>query len=60
VRADPRLADTRIVCMSGFLDGSDAEALRSAGIDDFVKKPLDLLDLKRRIERLLPRRTAGG
>lgn len=53
VRGDPALATTRILCMSGFVTEEESVRLLSEGIDDFVRKPLDLLDMQRRVIRLL-------
>lgn len=54
VRSDPALAGLRIVCMSGFLAGPAVERVLREGVDAFVAKPLDLAELSRRIESLLP------
>lgn len=53
IRSNPSLSRTRILCMSGFVTADQAETLLREGIDDFVKKPLDLLDMQRRVIRLL-------
>lgn len=53
IRSNPELARTRILCMSGIVDEVQAKELLSRGIDDFVRKPFDLVDVKRRIVRLL-------
>lgn len=53
VREHEELKDTKIVCMSGFLDGSDVEELKVHGVDDFLPKPLDLDELGRRLKRHL-------
>lgn len=53
VRGEPTLKDTKILCMSGFLSEEAAGAvIGEGGIDDFIRKPLDLMDLRRRVLRL--------
>jgi excisionase family DNA binding protein len=53
VRANPQLGNVKIVCMSGFLTQEQGAALVSHGVDDFVRKPIDLKDLRQRIFSLL-------
>jgi len=53
VRTHEELKETRIVCMSGFLDESNLEQLRAEGVDDFLKKPLDLVRLGERLKEHL-------
>lgn len=53
LRADPQLRNVKIVCMSGFLTQEQGDALVSHGVDDFVRKPLDLKALRQRIFALL-------
>ncbi|MBI4880636.1 MAG: response regulator [Planctomycetes bacterium] len=53
VRANPALAQTKILCMSGYLDDDQIEEVLEQGIDDFIKKPLDLQDVHQRVLRLL-------
>lgn len=53
IRSNPALSRTRILCMSGFVTAEEAEKLLREGIDDFVKKPLDLIDMQQRVIRLL-------
>ncbi len=53
IRSNAALSRTRILCMSGFVSEDESKALLAQGIDDFVKKPLDLLDLQQRVVRLL-------
>lgn len=52
VRANPHLAGVRILCMSGFLEEARVAEVLREGIDDFVRKPLDLKDLQARVFRL--------
>lgn len=53
IRSNPALSRTRILCMSGFVTAEESEKLLREGIDDFVKKPLDLIDMQQRVIRLL-------
>lgn len=53
VREHEELRETKIVCMSGFLDGSNLDELRDQGVDDFFPKPLDLEALGRRLKQHL-------
>lgn len=61
VRQTPELAGTRVLCVSGVVEEAEVDRLRAAGADDFLKKPFDLNELVRRIERLLelPSRVGG-
>ena len=49
-RTHEELKEMRIVCMSGFLDESNLEQIRAEGVDDFLKKPLDLARLGERLK----------
>lgn len=42
VRADPQLARTRIIAMTGSGREDDREAAREAGFDQYLLKPIDL------------------
>jgi CheY-like chemotaxis protein len=53
VRSDPALKRTRILCMSGYLTSEQAEAVLHQGVDDFIAKPIDLPDLRRRVLKLV-------
>ncbi len=53
VRASKTMPDTRILCISGVVESAEIERLRSAGADDFLKKPFDLAEMIARIESLL-------
>ncbi len=53
IRSDPQLAYTRIIIVSGAVDPSEIAALKSAGADDFVKKPFDVDVLINRMIELL-------
>lgn len=52
VRAEPTLEGMKILCMSGFLTAPMVDEVIEQGIDDFIPKPLDLIELRRRILRL--------
>jgi two-component system response regulator RpaA len=53
IRSNPRLARTRILCMSGYVTEEESAALFAEGVDDFVRKPLDFMDVQKRVLRLL-------
>lgn len=53
VRANPDLADTKIIIVSGVIDGKDVERLLSDGADEFIQKPFDVNHLIDRICVLL-------
>lgn len=53
VRSDPQLAHTRIIIVSGAVDPAEVETLKSAGADEFVKKPFDVDELITRMMELL-------
>ena len=53
VRAHPDLKGLKILCMSGYLKDSEVEGVLAAGVDDFIRKPMDLQDLRGRVFRLL-------
>ena len=54
VRADPALADTRVVLLSARADGGDRAAGQAAGADEYLTKPFSPLQLLETIDRLLP------
>ncbi len=47
------LARMKILCMSGYLRESDVAEVLGQGVDDFIRKPMDLPDLLGRVYRLL-------
>lgn len=53
VRSSQTMPDTRILCMSGVVESAEVEMLKSAGADDFLKKPFDLREMITKIETLL-------
>ena len=58
VRGDPSLSDIKIICISGLIEEDKVEELRRAGADDFLRKPLDVDELVRRVCKLLDLETA--
>lgn len=53
VRSSETMPNTRILCVSGVVESAEVEMLKSAGADDFLKKPFDLREMITRIESLL-------
>ena len=53
IRADPTMADIKIICISGLIEDDKIAELKSSGADDFLSKPLDIDELIRRVCRLL-------
>ena len=53
IRADPTMADIKIICISGLIEEDKIAELRTSGADDFLHKPLDIDELIRRVCRLL-------
>jgi len=53
VRKDPTMADIKIICISGLVEEEKIAELHEAGADDFLHKPLDIDELKRRVCALL-------
>jgi two-component system OmpR family response regulator len=53
IRKDANLAGTKIIIVSGAVDPDEIERLKSAGADDFVKKPFDIDKLIARMVKLL-------
>ncbi len=53
IRADPTMADIKIICISGMIEEDKIAELRTSGADDFLHKPLDIDELIRRVCRLL-------
>lgn len=53
VRANPTLATTRILIVSGVVNQSEIDELLNAGADGFVKKPFDIAALLKQIESIL-------
>ena len=59
VKADPRLADTRVLIVSGAADPAEVERLMAAGADGFLQKPFSMAALLARVETLLGLTTTG-
>jgi len=53
IKADPTMADIKIICISGMVEEDRIAELKEAGADDFLNKPLDIDELIRRVSRLL-------
>jgi excisionase family DNA binding protein len=58
IRADPDLADTRVVAMSGYDTPENRRRIKEAGADVFLPKPLGLAQLGETVDRLLSREKA--
>ncbi len=53
IRANPDLAGTKIIIVSGVVKRDEIEELLQAGADDFVKKPFNINELVDRLAELL-------
>ncbi len=53
IRANPDLAGTKIIIVSGVVKPDEIDALMESGADDFVKKPFDIDELIERMKGLL-------
>lgn len=53
IRKDPKLAQTKIIIVSGAISNAEIEKLKQAGADDFIKKPFDIDKLILRMVELL-------
>lgn len=53
LRANPDLASTRVIFVSGVVEEQEVEKLIRSGADDFLKKPFSVSQLMERIESLL-------
>ncbi len=53
IRSRDELADTRIVIVSGVVQEEEIAGLRSAGADDFIRKPFDVDELIERVSSML-------
>lgn len=53
IKQDPDLAHTKIIIVSGAVASHEVEKLKSAGADEFVKKPFDVQKLMDRMVELV-------
>jgi len=53
IRANPEFADTKIIIISGVADPDEIAELRSAGADDFLRKPFQIDELISRLLQLV-------
>lgn len=53
LKEDPATAGCIIVAMTAKVRESDRAAALEAGADDYVSKPFDVMDVKRRVDALL-------
>ena len=53
IRANPDLAGTKIIIVSGVVKPDEIDALLQSGADEFVKKPFDIQQLMSRVTELL-------
>ena len=56
VRADPEIADLRVVALTAFAMKDDRERFLAAGFDGYLEKPLSVRDFPAQIEAMLARR----
>lgn len=49
MRSDPRFADTYLIALTGYGQPADREAVRGAGFDEHMVKPVELDELVRRL-----------
>lgn len=53
LRGNPAFKDTKIIFVSGVVNQDEIQSLRTAGADDFVKKPFNIQKLISRMSELL-------
>lgn len=53
IRKNPALEGVRIIVMSGHLSDEDAARLLQEGVDDYLKKPFQIAQLKEKLFRVL-------
>jgi len=61
IKADPATRSTRILAISGYVEGDTTTRVFEAGADAFLEKPIDLARLRGEVDRLvgpIGRRTA--
>jgi len=54
LRADPRIADIRVMAVTAFAMKRDRERCLEAGFDGYLEKPIDVRELPRRVAELMP------
>lgn len=53
IRSKPKYEHIRIICISGAADPDEVADLKSSGIDDFIRKPFEILTVINRMAELL-------
>ena len=53
IRSQEKFADTKIIIVSGVINQNEIDELMSAGADEFIKKPFNISDLRKRIDFFL-------
>jgi len=53
LRANPELKDLKIIVMSGYLTDEEVDQMLKNGVEEVVRKPFDLQEVKNKIFRLL-------
>lgn len=53
IRSKPKYEHIRIICISGAADPDEIADLKNAGIDDFIRKPFEILTVINRMAELL-------
>jgi len=53
IREQEKFADTKIIIVSGVINQDDIDELMSAGADEFIKKPFNISELRKRIDQFL-------
>jgi excisionase family DNA binding protein len=59
VKADPALAATRILVLTGHAQADTAERVAEAGADGFLQKPASIAQLRAEVDRLIAASTQG-
>jgi two-component system response regulator RpaA len=53
IKGNPYLEDLKIIIMSGYVTDEEVEEMLKNGIQDFIRKPFDLNDVKAKVLRVL-------
>jgi CheY-like chemotaxis protein len=53
LKKDPGTADGKIIIMTAKVRKKDLEDAFASGADDFISKPFDIFDMRKRVERFL-------